>query len=682
MAIRLLPRTETPAGLPVFIAGLLSLLVQAVVLRESLFGRHQAELASGIVLAAWIAGAGLGSGIGGRVRKNRGAWLLGIALLPILGFLQVGASRMDALPLALTVLPVGFAAGMVFIQPFAFDRPARIYALEALGAAAGGCMFILLSPRMLAGEMLAVSALVSVLGLLSCRSIAPAAVMAVLTGAAMLLSIPAGFSEYLGERAFQHYSDVRLVPSPYGEVVTATREGQRSVFRAGILEASWPSLESAEATVFVPLAAALPENVMYMGSSPEEARLMAEWPTVERSTAVIPDRALLEVAEYPEGTAAGDGRHYLGTDDAEYDLIVVSVGQPLTLLSNRFYTREFMLVLSRSLAPGGMAAIRLPAGINRLHPLEAALARSVSLASLDSFQWNSFVPMSGLLLMMGNGPQTSLEGEEIARRLDSLDVQGVFVNSGTVPFELSSLRTGSFREQIESAEGVMNMDLRPEGFRLAQELWNFRTGGTPGFSIIIPAAVLFILVMFIASIFTGRAVTSAGVAAAGFTGLSVEVISLVAIQASTGYSWVLVGAVTGVFMIGGALGALAVNLGICRKPALFIAMSGMSALSCAVALHLYDTGILGGTALSILLFMGTFICGASGGGAFSSAASLFRARGTGEIGLLDLAEHGGSAASCLLVPLVLFPMIGASGALLTAAAWAGLWALILRYRRV
>lgn len=681
MEIRLLPRNETPTGLPVFIAGLLSLLVQAVVLRESLFGRHQAELASGIVLAAWIAGSGLGSGIGGRVRKNRSAWLLGIALLPILGFLQVGASRMDVLPLALTVLPVGFTAGMVFIQPFAFDRPARIYVLEALGAAAGGCLFIFLSPRMLAGEMLAVSALVSVLGLLSCRSIVPAAVMAVLTGAAMLLSIPGGFSEYLGERAFHSYSDVRLIPSPYGEVVTATREGQRSVFRAGILEASWPSLESAEATVFVPLAAALPERVIYIGSSPEEARLMAEWPTVERSTAIIPDKALKKVAEYPEGTVAGDGRHYLGSDNVEYDLIVVSVGQPLTLLSNRFYTREFMRVLSGSLAPGGMATIHLPGGINRLHPLEASLARSVSLASLNSFRWNSLVPMSGLLLMMGNGPRPCLEGEEIARRMDSLDVQGVFVNSGTVPFELSSLRTGSFREQVESAEGVMNRDLRPEGFKLAQELWNFRTGGTPGSSIILPAVVLFIIIMFIVSLFTGRAVTSAGVAAAGFTGLSVEVISLVAIQASTGYSWVLVGAVTGVFMIGGALGALAVNLGIWRKPAFFIAMSGVSALSCAVALHLYDTGILGGTVLSVLLFLGTFICGASGGGAFSSAATLFKTRGTGKIGLLDLAEHGGSAASCLLMPLVLFPMIGAAGALLAAAAWAAVWTFLQRYQK-
>lgn len=681
MGIRLPPRTETPAGLPVFIAGLLSLLVQAVVLRESLFGRHQAELASGIVLAAWIAGAGFGSGIGGRVRKNRGAWLLGIALLPILGFLQVGASRMDLLPLSLTVLPVGFIAGVVFIQPFAFDKPARIYALEALGAAVGGCLFILLSPRMLAGEMLAVAALVSALGLLSCGSAVPAAVMAVLTGAAMLFSLPGDFSEYLGERVFDRYSDVRLVPSPYGEVVTASREGQRSVFRSGILEASWPSLESAEATVFIPLAAALPEKVMYIGSSPEEARLMAEWPTVERSTAVIPDPALKEVAEYPAGTGAGDGRHYLSTDDAEYDLIVVSVGQPLTLLSNRFYTREFMRVLSRSLASGGVAVIHLPGGINRLHPLEASLARSVSLASLDSFQWNSLVPMSGLLLMMGNGPRPSLDGEELARRMDSLDVHGVFVNSGTVSYELSPMRTGSFREQVELSEGVMNRDLRPEGFRLAQELWNFRTGGTPGFSIIVPAAVLFILIMFIASFLTGRMVTSAGVAAAGFTGLSVEVISLVAIQASTGYSWVLVGAVTGVFMIGGALGALAVNLGICRKPALFIAMSGVSALSCAVALHLYDTGVLGGTVLSALLFLGTFICGVAGGGAFSSAASLFRARGTGRIGLLDLAEHGGSAASCLLMPLVLFPLTGAAGALVAAAAWAAVWTFLQRYRK-
>ncbi|MBN2608439.1 MAG: hypothetical protein JXA64_04930 [Candidatus Fermentibacteraceae bacterium] len=668
--------TDRLNGPSYFLGGMLSIIVQTVVLRESLFGEHQAELASGVVLAAWIVGSGIGAAVGGRTSRHVLFWRLGVILMPFLGFAQVMTARTGSIPLFATVFPLGFTAGAVFIQPFAFGRPGVVYSLEALGAAAGGGLFVLLSPSLLAGEMLAVSVLVSAAGLVACGRPSWGAVLALMTIAGQILSIPAAFSQMLGSLSFTGYDDVRVLPSPYGEVVTAERLGQHAVFRGGILEATWPSMESAEATVVVPLSAAMPKSVLYIGSSPEEAELVAGWPTVDSSVSVVPDASLMDAVDYPPGTLPGDGREYLDESEKKFDLITVSTGQPLTLLSNRFYTEEFMGVLSGSLNPDGLAALRIPGGANRLHPLEAELAMSVRLAANEHFRWIGILPMSGLTFLMGNGREPDLTGSALASTLDSLGYQGCFVNSGTLPYDLSSLRVDAFREQVLSAEAKMNRDLHPECFRLAHMLWSVRTGGTAGSGYVYPAVILFLVLMTASSIMTGRFVTAMGVASAGFTGLSVEVIALVAVQAATGYSWVLVGAVTGLFMIGAALGALAAERGILNGLRSGVSLSGGAALACAAMLHFYDGGLIGGRLLSLSLLAGTLASGAAGGCAFTSAAVRLGGRSTGRIGLISLSEYCSAAAAGLLIPLVLFPHHGAVLSLLGAGCWSLFWALL------
>jgi hypothetical protein len=667
-------------GFSVFSGGLLSILVQATVLRESLFGCHQAELASGTVLAAWIVGSGLGAAAGGRAVRHRFYWVAGMMALPFLGFLQIAASRTGTLPLALSILPAGFVAGIIFIQPFAFSRPGRIYALEALGAAAGGGIFVLLSPSLLAGEILAVSLVFSIVGILSCRSILPGFIL--LAGLILMLafSLPANLSRELTSLSYGEYDDFEVYPSPYGEVVSVTRAGQSAVFRGGLLEATWPSIESAEQTTFVPLAAALPLSVLYIGSSPEEAEAAFSWPTVEYCVSVVPERILSRVISYPGITVYGDGRRYLEECESSFDLILVSTGQPLTLLSNRFYTAQFMELLSERLSPEGIAAVHLLGGINSLHPLEAELAISVKMASERSFTWTRILPVSGLLLLAGNGPEPSLGGVDLAGRLDSLGIAGAYVNSGTLPFDLSDFRVSAFDHQLESAEAAVNRDLHPEGFRIARELWDIRTGNGSGTDLTVPAACLFVLIMAGAALLTRKPLLSLGVSAAGFTGLSVEVITLVAVQAASGYSWVLVGAVTGIFMTGGALGACLADRGWIGKPLRIVLLSGASALFCAAALKLYSAGILSGFLLSGSLLAGTLACGIASGGAFTSAAGILGSGATGRIGLLNLAEHSGSAAASLLMPLVLFPVLGAAGALAVSAGWIAVWAVVLKCR--
>ncbi|MCK4671704.1 MAG: hypothetical protein KAT47_04110 [Candidatus Aegiribacteria sp.] len=654
--------------LAAFAGGLLSVIIQAVVLRESLFGHHQAELTSGIVLASWIAGSGIGAAVGGRTSKHSLLWVTGMILLPALGFLQVAASRLEIIPTALSVLPAGFVGGVVFVQPFAFCRPGKVYALEALGAAAGGGIFVLLSPHLLAFEMLAVGILISAAGLLLCGRSVPGLIVTAVLLTGFLFGAPESLGTWLGGESFKEYDSVSIHSSPYGEVVTGTRSGQHAIFRSGLLEATWPSLESAEGVVTIPLIAVLPSLVLYIGSSPEEAGIISEWPTVDSVVTLVPDRTLCSVAEYPAGTIAGDGRRFLSVNDERWNLVIVSTGQPLTILSNRFFTREFFELLSDRLTEDGVAAIHLPGGINRLHPLEAELAKSILLSAESIFRWSRILPSSGLVLLAGNGLEPSFEGSVLAERMDSIGASGVFVNSGTLPFDLSQLRLSAVEEQLHAASARKNIDLHPEGFRIACELWDIRVGDDQKLNLAIPIAGLCLLVMIAASFLSGKVKPALALGMVGFIGLSVEVIALVAIQAVTGHSWVLVGAITGTFMAGGALGALGQEKGVFDNLRQLVILSGISSLFSVLILHLYDQGLLDGGLLSLLLFIGIMLCGVASGGAFPVAVTLLREGDTRRIGLLDLAEHGGSAAAALLMPLVLFPLLGAQVALLITTA--------------
>jgi hypothetical protein len=648
-----------------FAGGLVSILVQSVALRESLFGQHLSELSSGLVLAAWLAASGLGAALQGRLPGARTSWVLCMVLLPAAGFAQVVLSRTSLLHPALACIPAGFAAGVIFLAPFAGRPPGRVYSAEAIGAAAGGALFVLLSPRLLAPGMLLAASAASAAGLLWSAFSRTGLIMALLVSAGLLTGADDLASRWMGEASFGGIGEFTLHSSPYGEIARVSRSGQTSIYRNGLLDASWPAVESAESAVTVPLLAALPERVIYIGTSPEEAGLIAAWPGVLSVISLVPDPVLLDLAGYPEGARRGDGRSIAGrTGEGTADLVIVSESAPLSLLSNRYFTREFFAAVAGSLNPGGMLAVRLPGGQNRLHPIEARLAQSVRRAADEVFDWTVVLPSGGLTLLAGNGEAPPLDGEVLAGRMDSIGAVGTAVCAGTLPFDISQMRMESLEQQLGSVDPGVNSDLHPEAFAAAQELWDARSG-VEGFDPVPAAVILLAAVVVAASMLSGRPAAAFALASAGAAGLAVEMLAIVIIQASTGLSWMLVGAVTGTFMCGAAGGSLLQVKGPVRsfRPILLVSASGSG--TAALAVLLYDGGVIGGGMLSTAMILAVLLTGISSGAAFPVAAGLL---GTGDgrmirLGLLDLAEHGAGAAAAMAVPLLLFPVMGAAAPL-------------------
>ena len=133
--------------------------------------------------------------------------------------------------------------------------------------------------------------------------------------------------------------------------------------------------------------------------------------------------------------------------------------------------------------------------------------------------------------------------------------------------------------------------------------------GVQGFDPVPAAVILLVAVAVAASLLSGRPVAAFALASAGAAGLAVEMLAIVIIQASTGLSWMLVGAVTGMFMSGAAIGAVLQVKGLVRsfRPILLVSASGSG--TAALAVLLYDGGVIGGGMLSTAMIFAVLLTG-------------------------------------------------------------------------
>ncbi|MBN1435358.1 hypothetical protein JW921_11395 [Candidatus Fermentibacterales bacterium] len=662
---------ERPLGpLCAFSGGLLTAVAQSTILREGLSGYRAAELASGMVLAGWLVFSGLGAWMGQLLRgSRRRLWaVVTVAMAPAC-LCWLILARAVAVPAILYAAFPGLLAGLIFILPFrGSSATGLLYGLESFGAAGGGALFLLLSGRLLPPGLLLVCGALSGLALapvLRWRALVASSVFVALLASGLHSGL---WETVLGATSYRSFDSVRAAPSPYGELVTASREGEVSAFRAGLLLGTTGSPEAAEAISVVPLIAAEGRGeVLYAGSNPETAALISEWPGTGELTVVTIDTAPFEALSGRSGNhgrfsiVEQDPRRFIAScSTGKWDLVILELGPPLSIYDNRFYTQEFFRHLRESMSLEGLAALALPAGQNRVHPVEARMISSIQRAA-EPFFSVAALPISGALLLLGTDPDAgldSLDGESLAALLRGSRATTRYVTEGLLPFDLSTGRIESMRSQLaQAADAPPNRDLTPEAFILATGAWALR-GGSHDRSRELELALGALLVLFCLAVMLARPRTiSIAVGSMGIGEISVEVTCLVLVQATLGYSFVMVGAVVGLFMAGLGVGSiLSVRLRASRLAVIQV-LGACLLLLLAALCTLYDTGALGERAiaagsLAILLCMGLV-----GGAQFPLAVRA--SGGTRAVGPLEATDLLGSALGAVGVAVFAFPLLGA-----------------------
>lgn len=727
-------------SLPAAGLGICSGLCQVVLLRELLVIAGGNELSLGLGLAAWLGWGALGAWLGGRLaRPWPAARCLGLTLAGAGGLASLGLARLlpawaaqaaGAVPslgpalllVGLCLAPAGLGAGAGFPLLLAARSPrnpagilARVYGLEALGAAAAGLCFGLLLVRWL--SPLGVVALGGLLGAAAAWAAWPRPVWAGawLAVLALILVFSAPLDAALQAARWPGRRLLAVRDTPYARLAVAAEAGQRDFFADGQWLFSRPDAAARAREALLPLLARPgARRVLFIGGAADGAAATAARALPgARVDAVELDPGLLGLARQfsRQGPAPAnlrviiaDGRRHLAASKGRYDLAVLALPPPRTLRLARYYGLEGMAALSAALAPGGVAVLMLPGVEHLLGPLQARRLGSILAAAAPAFGRSLFVSGPRLLLCLARRP-SELPGDPAiwARRLRASGwSRALALEPAELAGWLSPLRRGMLRAAVAGAGPTLpGRDFRPRELLWDPQLWGALLGGRSKLALALarlspahlawpPLILALVLALLSMRPGGGRAAVGAGVFVTGLTATGLSVLLLLAYQALFGAVYLGLALLLAGFMAG--MGAaplwLGPRLGRLRRPRLALAVAGLGlALTCLGVLALVGAlhamadpdpwrpalaamaAVAGGLTGTWFVLAGRLrLAGGEGG-----TAGLARAGG----GLYGLDLAGGMAGALLPAPLAALLGLGPCLwllALLNLCPLVGLWA--------
>jgi spermidine synthase len=388
-----------------------------------------------------------------------------------------------------------------------------------------------------------------------------------------------------------------------------------------------------------------------------------------------------------------EGRLLLRQTDARWDVILLHLPPPGTLMLNRYYTREFFALARSRLGDDGILAFFLPGSETLLSPELAALNGSVLAALEAAFRRVRVLAGEPNLFLAGDGDALAAGWEPglLGRRLDERGIRGGLMSEAYIRYRMDGGRFGPLVEAFARDEPA-NRDDHPRGTFSSMQLFS-RVASPAAARVLelldsVPAvaylAVAAALVVGLLCLQLGRRKPLyVGYAAlsTGFAGMVMSVVLILTFQVQYGDVYQYVGFLTALFMLGGAAGSLWTT-GRGGAPLLAVEsaflLTLLFAYGCAVTAPPPQMRL-------ILTFGFMILTGLTAGAQYPVlVARLAPARTqvgalAGRIYVFDLA---GAVLGAAVTGVVLVPVMGVADALLlTAALKAGSLILILATRR-
>ncbi len=708
--------------------GFSAFLTQLVLMRELLGAFSGNELVFGIVLGNWMLLTGIGSTLGksaSRLRSPIVAFIVAetlIALLPIadvfllrwlrnavfLRGAEVGVTEITAscfVLLAPYCLLTGYAltaACTVGVQrkgvrsifrpirkgrceacgpkngpdpglstssgaPASSAGIGKVYLLDNLGNVLGGLAFlIVLVHRFNHFDMLYFAAALNLLFAILAAALAGKRFLAVAAGAilASLLGVMT-LMDLSGVSRRLEYAGQQVVfdgASPYGSLVVTQSAGQLNFIESGVPLFSTHNIEQIEETVHYAMAQRPQARrvLLISGGVSGTAREALKYP-VEAVDYVELDPLILEVARQslPESLAdprihviQSDGRLFVRQTDRRYDVVIADVHDPSTSQLNRFYTREFFAETRRILAPGGVLAFSLGAYENYL---SKELARLIGVAhrTLQKVYANVLIlPGGRVFFLASDGELTS----DVAPRMERAGVKTRLVGRDYLKGTFTADRMADLRRCL-SADAPLNEDFSPILYYYHLHYWMSRFQVRFG---VFEGVLGLLLLVYMVRL---RPVPLA-VFCGGFAASALEVVLLLAFQALFGSLYYQVGLIVTMFMLGLAIGAMAIGrwlVGWDRRRLVHLAIAIAVFAACLPLALLGLEQSEGSAALAagqLAIPLLTLVLAVLVGMEFPLAARVDFQSPAATSARLYTADYVGAALGALLVSTLLIPVLG------------------------
>ncbi len=687
------PRGRGDMNLVLAAAGFLGIVAQTLLLRELIVAGSGDETTIGIGLACWLLGIVAGT------RLPAFPWPVawaGLCSWGAAGILLLRAGRAllapppGELPGPAAVLllaaaglgPGGALVGWTFSRLAPLRGVRHLYVAESAGAALGGLAITgaLLLPE--AFGPAAAAGPVTLALLAGGAGMAAAALdsrnrrfagLALLFGLAALAGPPldslANRARFAGIAPGFHLA--ASLDTPYRHLDLAGEPGAWALWSSGLYAGSFPDPDADEP--FAHELACLVEKPRRVLATEAVTRgmlrFLLEHP-VERVDVVVLDRAgfsfLRDRLSPPDRAALADPRVRVVFGDLRrvvarrgpYDLVLVLEPDPVTLFLARIATREFYDRACRSLAPGGVLAVRFENAPNVQDPDTAALGGSLlrTLAAACGQALAAPAP-HGLLVA---GPRVTLDPAVLASRYRARRVSSSRFVEATFALDWPPGRVAALTRVLRQAGAPPSTDDRPVAFLHALARRQ-RVSGIPGLGRWLRLAAVLLLAW--ALVPRPRRAALHRVATAGALGMAGSLVVLYRYQAEVGALYGRLGLLTAAFMVGLALGGAHER----RWPGL--ARWGAAAATAVFLLPLPH-------ALA-LLGAGWFL-----GMVFAHGARLLAGVDPDRAAAaLEAADHLGAAAAAPLVSLALVPWLGARATIVLLALPALLAAAVPASRR-
>jgi spermidine synthase len=686
--------------------GYISILGQAVLLRELSVAFYGVELIYTLALGIWLVSGACGAMISRRTGQpsptqiNLLFILLSVGTLLSVIFIRSLRHLFSDVPgaylplhsqiaaMTISLLPAGVILGLLFQWTakayIGSDKSlAAAYSIESIGGLTGGLcatLFLRVGMQNFAIALLcAVAAAGSTfLGTRSHESRRFRAlamlIAAVLT---VLLWKASPLDRFL--TSWAHPGLVATLDTPYSRITVTQRADQTSVFEN---DALFFDTESTHAEEFVHLAALqhpAPEKVLILGGGIDGSVRETLLHSPRSVDYVEVNRALLDVvpnflpADIRKSLHAAnvrlihdDPRRFLSRSSA-YDLILIGMPEPTSGQTNRFFTREFFALCRAKLGNHGMLAFTLQSSENLWTPQLTRRMVSIYRAAKSVFPEVIFIP--GIVnVVIASADRLTVDPTALAERLNARGIRPRIVSPNYIRFLYTNDRFQEVSRILESGTAPANTDIRPicyqytiilwlSRFLPSSKDWNFplpRMGTGAKLFWIITAVFPAVLVVR-----SGWRVRRAIVTLfAGFAGMSLETILILQYQTKSGILFQDIGILLTGFMAGLALGSFAVNemrQQLSRQFG-YAVLVGFAALSGLIGFAIQsgsDMGLWG--TVGTLFMTGLFVAG------IFAFATLRTADSQKEIvAPLYSADLFGGCLGAVVTSLVLAPMAGLS----------------------
>ena len=773
--------TNTRAPWPAVAAlGWVCQIGQILLLREFLMVFHGNELSIGIVLAAWMAWVGAGSRwsaplVQSTARPQRLlVWttLLISALFPVtILAIRFARGTFDVLPGAFLSITDMMTASFLIMAPLCLllgaqfvilarlwreheqrtdtHTTGKAYLVEAMGNIVGGVLFTFLlvhTIEPIQGAALIGVALIGAVWAIFQRGWRRGLPLWIGLLALALLSPGLRQIDTWGyERQWRHVApehtlvDSRL--SRYGRISVAQREDQFSFFQSGHLvfsvagleadEESREELEAATLAHFALSQHAAPRDVLLIGGGMRGTlRELVRHP-VDRIDYVELDHVLVDLARQFVGRATlaalddprvnlkhMDGRLFVKTGEAQYDVVVVDVPDPSTAVLNRFYTQEFFQEAARRLRPDGILVLSV---VSTADLRGSAVAnRNATLHHTLSSVFTEVLPVGGRTLYFVASDQSGqILTDPFALRARFLErgIQGSVFSPGQFQLLLEEgpmrrvnwiLRnhgrhaqahleppaTGplfppSVADQLAAEADLppvheptfINRDFRPVGYFYTLAFWNVLTradlsatfrwlGRIQPWWIWPPVAIAFGIALLL-RLPTGKRAWGRryGVQTAVFTtGLStmaLQIAILFAFQSIYGFVYEMIGLIVALFMAGLLCGAGAAQRWITHKDNLRLLAAVQAGIAVFAAAIAFALPWLAAWTSAVAIFIGfaliTFVAGVLNGVDFPLTVACHLSvsgRADTSTGLVYGGELFGACLGAILASAIVAPILG------------------------